>query len=86
MQPTMHPCGNLPLTEHALTLWYCHHHQAWFGRVSTVTYHSESAATTHHLSEREWGPFDDARDVLAWLVDVSGRLEELPGHCVWMAG
>lgn len=67
-----HPCGNLPVTGLSVSLWYCHHHQAWW---ACVDEYLQDRGDPEYESCRatQFGPFDSTEDVFIW---VSRRLEE----------
>jgi len=74
-----HPCGNLPVSGLSIALWYCHHHQAWWGHVDEYL-QDDGDPEYESLSSIEFGPFDSPEDVYLW---ASRRLEErltLPGR------
>lgn len=73
-----HPCGALPITSFHLSVYYCHAHMAWFARAATWQQRDDVDVVEVNPSEMEWGPFDDAADVLAWLRSHLERTTELP--------
>lgn len=68
-----HPCGSIPVTSLSVGLFYCHHHQAWFGHIYEVV---ENGGEPGYEAYRdvEFGPFDTTEDVYTWAIR---RLEEL---------
>lgn len=65
MAQRIHPCGNLPITTFSATLWYCHHHQAWFWSSYVLREDGADEPTTLDSRSGELGPFDSREDALA---------------------
>lgn len=68
-----HPCGGLPISQWHVTVWYCHHHQAYFA--SSGSFDDTGADELQHRSYQsvEFGPFDNSTDVQHWVQS------QLPG-------
>lgn len=78
-----HPCGNLPETYTTFTVNYCHHHQAFWIHSATIQQLGGDGepVTVHDSWKREFGPFDDHRDVAAVLAsEVPRGLKRMMRH------
>ncbi len=70
MTTDSHPCGSLPISGLCISVWYCHHHQAYFASRSRYTQRSNDMPETQEYTHREWGPFDTWEDVTDWVCDL----------------
>lgn len=75
MKSTNHPCGSLPVTGFTVSVWFCHHHQAWWGVASSYSQTDDVDVSTSEWNPVQWGPFDTWSDVSAWMVEQSSRAE-----------
>ncbi len=64
----LHPCGNLPVSGLTLSVWYCHHHQAYFAIRSRYTQTNDVDLVSDEYDRIEWGPFDTWDDVVDWTM------------------
>lgn len=69
-----HPCGSLPVSGVHVSVWYCHHHLAWWATVSS-THQSAQEPIERAGFEMEWGPFDTFEDVTSWIADRLRQVE-----------
>lgn len=76
--PDLHPCGSLPVSQWAVTMWYCHHHQAFFGMHSVYTEDGEDRIRQHTSSSIQFGPFDDVEHVMGWVRIYLDDIKLLP--------
>ena len=64
-----HPCGGLPLDSLYVSVWYCHHHQAWFSRSELLRWNSDEPEQLGAW-QVELGPFDTFFDVVGHVRSV----------------
>lgn len=74
----VHPCGALPVTSIATSVWYCHHHQAFWIRIELWQQASDDVDVILTRSS-SFGPFDDIVDVLQSVGDHIADCATAPG-------
>jgi hypothetical protein len=63
-----HPCGNVPVSGVSASAWYCHHHQAWWGSVTSYDQHGADDLEHVHHAATQFGPFDTRGEVSTFLA------------------
>jgi hypothetical protein len=58
------------VTGLTFSVWFCHHHQAYFSTKSVYTQRTDDMPETAEYVHKEWGPFDTWEDVTDWLTDA----------------
>jgi hypothetical protein len=77
-----HPCGGLPIDQLSLTAFWCEHHMAWWARAELYRWTGdEDGPELTATRSIEFGPFDQADDVLEWLRKRAHDLAAL--RCSW---
>lgn len=71
MPANFHPCGAVPVSGWSVSIWYCHHHQAYWGMVLRYTDSGHQAGAVSESTPVEWGPFDTWEMVQEWIADVA---------------
>lgn len=59
------------------TIWFCHHHQAYFANHSTYTETGSGGPIEHTSDYVTFGPFDSSTDVLQWLDSNRAAIETM---------